>query len=127
MDGICDIDDFKLINDNYGHNYGDYVLKTVAKLMKEELSEEIVCRWGGGEFLVIGKNKNNENEAYEKIERVRKLIKEYNFSYEGTDIILTITGGVALYQKGQSVEKWIETADQKLYEGKNSGKNRIIR
>lgn len=123
---IIDIDDFKMVNDHYGHNYGDYVLKTIADLSRKELAEEKICRWGGEEFLIIGRLDPDLSSAVEKMENLRKTIARYDFSYEGTHIRLTITGGIAAYENDMNVESWIDKADELLYQGKNSGKNKIV-
>ena len=123
---IADIDDFKNVNDTYGHNCGDYVLETIGNLMKKELPEEIVCRWGGEEFLVFGKTEDGGKDAVKKLNKVRELIQNYNFSYEGHAMSVTITIGVCNYQNGRSIEDWVGCADKRLYEGKVTGKNKVV-
>lgn len=119
--GIADIDDFKNINDIYGHNAGDYVLKILAELALNRRPEAEVCRWGGEEFLLVG-----SGEAFEWLDGFRRQVEEYPFRYDGRELHLTITIGAATYHEGETMEAWVDRADMKLYEGKKSGKNKVI-
>lgn len=123
---LADIDDFKKINDTYGHNYGDFVLIKLAELMQKEIHGAEICRWGGEEFLIIGRG-TDINKAYENLEAFRKTIEEFTFSDSGIDVKLTITIGLAEFKEGVSMTEWINTADKKLYAGKYGGKNRIVK
>ena len=123
---IIDIDNFKQINDTYGHNYGDYVLKTVADLMRENLNNQFICRWGGEEFLIIGLLNPDITKAFETMDNFRKIIENYDFNFEGVHIRLTISGGIAIKAESHTIGNWIDKADEKLYEVKQSGKNRIL-
>ncbi|MCR5421358.1 MAG: GGDEF domain-containing protein [Lachnospiraceae bacterium] len=122
---MTDIDDFKKINDRYGHNYGDYVLQTLAKLMKERMRDCIVCRWGGEEFLILGEN-DNMDRVYEMLDLFRKEVEGFCFSYEDIDINLTLTIGFSKYKVGLGMVDWVSVADKKLYVGKYSGKNKVV-
>ncbi len=122
---MADIDNFKRINDTYGHNFGDYVLKTLAQLMQEEISDTEVCRWGGEEFLIIG-NGNEIEKAFNKLEAFRKTVEAYNFSYNGTHTNLTITIGLSEYKEGLNMTDWVNIADKKLYTGKYNGRNQVV-
>lgn len=122
---IADIDNFKKINDTYGHNFGDYVLQTLANLMQSSFKETEVCRWGGEEFLIIGKG-TDINKAYDVLENFRKEVEEFSFENEEASTKLTITIGLSQYSKGLSLNDWVNTADKKLYAGKYSGKNKIV-
>ncbi len=126
---IMDIDSFKAINDVYGHNCGDYVLKTVAELIQKNSPGMTSCRWGGEEFLLVGREgttESGEKSSHEVLERIRRAVEEYDFEYEGKKIKLTITIGMASHMEEQTIDEWINIADTKLYTGKNSGKNRLI-
>ena len=123
---LLDIDDFKAVNDTYGHNCGDYVLVTLAKLMKERFGDSSCFRWGGEEFLIFDNNYEDKQTIIEKLELLRKTVEGYDFDYDGRKLHPTITAGIAFYEKGLSKERWFDKADLKLYEGKRSGKNRII-
>lgn len=122
---LADIDDFKKINDTYGHNYGDFVLIKLAELMKKEISDCEICRWGGEEFLIIGKGQDIDI-AYKLLDVFRKTIENYTFSNDGTDVKLTITIGLAAFKPGVSMTEWINEADKKLYAGKYGGKNQVV-
>ena len=119
---IFDIDNFKLTNDTYGHVAGDFILKRIAEIMNNVLSDSFVCRYGGEEFIVVLDTK----DCFEKLESLRKAIENEVIEYEGHIHKITITIGVAQYKKDISIEKWIELADSKMYTGKNSGKNKTV-
>ena len=120
---IMDIDNFKKVNDIYGHNCGDEVLKTIASKTKEICGDCIVSRWGGEEFIVIGsKDKLNSD----MLENLRKTIAETEITYDDKSLNVTVTIGVAEHKISQDIEKWIEDADSNLYKGKNSGKNKVV-
>lgn len=120
---LLDIDDFKNINDTYGHNAGDYVLVHLAEILKSVCGKCTISRWGGEEFLVLCKDKSVETSIMEKL---RSEICKEPFSFEGTDIKVSMTIGVSVYEASRSADKWIQSADQKLYAGKNSGKNVVV-
>lgn len=125
---MLDIDDFKKINDTYGHNCGDYVLKTVSSALKGNSFGAKSIRWGGEEFILIGSLKDRSmDEQCSLLEDLRSSIERYDFAYEGTPLNVTVTMGVACYEEGISIEEWIHMADKKLYVGKCGGKNRVIR
>ena len=121
---MADIDNFKGINDHYGHNAGDYVLRTISTLMKKSAPSCEISRWGGEEFLIFGID--SEAKALALMEDLRKKIEDYDFTFDGEKIAVTITAGIAAYREGLSVDEWINEADEKLYFGKNHGKNRVI-
>ena len=120
---MADIDDFKKINDIYGHNAGDYILKTIAEIMKATCKDSLICRWGGEEFLILGKDKN---KAVSELEKLRKNVSDKRYEFEGKQIKVTITIGVAERRESENIDKWIQRADEKLYEGKNSGKDKVL-
>ena len=122
---IFDIDDFKTINDTYGHVYGDYVLKTIARLADDN-NDFFVSRYGGEEFVVIVKLEDDSEDVFDLIDSIRKMIDEYSFSFEGIDTHVTISCGIAKYTGEISIDEWINLADNKLYECKNSGKNKTL-
>ena len=117
---IADLDDFKSINDTYGHNCGDYVLKTFASLLKDISGDIVVCRWGGEEFLLLGDEGTSPEEI---LESLREKVESYPFVYEGIAMKLTVTIGFAYKNEGQTADEWIDEADKRLYEGKEKGKN----
>lgn len=119
---MLDIDYFKNVNDSFGHIVGDKVLKKVVKVISHVIRGiDSVGRYGGEEFLVIFPNTNQEN-ALNASERIRKMIEETDFEEVGK---ITISGGYATYSN-ESIEKFINRADQNLYEAKRTGRNRIV-
>lgn len=123
--GLSDIDDFKKVNDNYGHNCGDYVLKTVANLISDN-EDVLCCRWGGEEFIFVGKTNGSDIGAHEYLESCRKKVEEYPFAFEGAMLSITMTFGLEIYSSGMGIDDWINEADEKLYYGKHSGKNKVV-
>lgn len=119
---LFDIDNFKEVNDTYGHVCGDFILQRIAKIMSEVLKDAFVCRYGGEEFIVV----LDSEDSYDKLETFRKAIENEVIEYEGHKHKITITIGVAKNKRDLSLERWIHLADEKMYEGKNSGKNKIV-
>ena len=119
---LFDIDNFKVINDTYGHVAGDFILKRIAEIMSTVLSDCFICRYGGEEFIVVLETKG----CFEKLESLRKAVENEVIEYEGHKHKVTITIGVAKFSKELSAEKWIALADEKMYQGKNSGKNKTV-
>ncbi len=124
MIAMIDIDDFKKINDIYGHNAGDYVLEKVSKIMKENCDDTIISRWGGEEFLLLIKNADS---GYEMMDKLLEKINSDKFVFDDKDIKVSVTIGVEKRDKGLSLHKWIQAADEKLYIGKTKGKNVVIK
>ena len=123
---MADIDDFKHINDTYGHNCGDFALTAIADLLRVGDTSYTLCRWGGEEFLLVGKTGKDVAETSELLDRLRKSVEEHGFWYEDKRLSLTITIGMALYEDGCTFGEWVNAADRKLYEGKCSGKNKVV-
>ena len=119
---IADIDHFKKINDTYGHNAGDYVLQRMAELLKEGNGNTYVCRWGGEEFLVLLQGHLVDDGVFEAL---RRKIEKEDFSFEGKQIRVTMTIGVAYRAKEETIDRWIQRADEKLYFGKEHGRNQV--
>lgn len=118
-----DVDNFKKINDCYGHHMGDYVLCQIADILKEEAGQgNLVCRWGGEEVLLMLHNCGAE-DAVERGWAICRRVNQHLFSYEEQDLHCTITFGVSVYNPNEPVEHAINFADQALYSGKNTGKN----
>ena len=119
---ICDIDDFKKINDTYGHDCGDYVLKEVARLLVENSKTDQVARWGGEEFLILLKDMTAA-DSFSIVNDVRRAISEYSYDYSGQKITVTMTFGMSHSKYMNGKENMLLQADSRLYEGKQSGKN----
>ena len=122
---LFDIDNFKVINDKHGHVTGDYILKRVAEITSETLDDSFVCRYGGEEFIIVLEN-DKEVHPITRLEELRKRIKQEKFEFEGETIQITITIGVADYFDSITLEKWVELADERMYKGKETGKNKIV-
>ena len=123
---IGDIDDFKKINDSYGHKCGDDILVKVASLLQKDLrSYDFAGRWGGEEFLFILRD-TTANQAYHTMERIRSEITSRAIDSTAGPLRVTITFGVAQYRSGESKKSLFERADKLLYEGKKAGKNRVM-
>lgn len=124
---MIDIDNFKKVNDIYGHVNGDKVLSRVAKTIKESIEkDDIVGRYGGEEFIVVVKDSNYRFNN--KVENIRRNIELLNIeSDNGNPIKVTVSIGVKkLDINMNSLEENIALADQSLYEAKNTGKNKVI-
>ena len=124
---LFDIDNFKKINDTYGHDCGDYVLTTLGAQVKASglRERDLAGRYGGEEFIVVLTNSNTQ-QASDVAERIRKKIEGHKFEYDGKDIPVTVSLGVASIKKdfhlGSDIYK---EADKALYESKRNGKNRV--
>ena len=123
---FIDIDKFKRINDTYGHNCGDVVLKSVANTIRNLLRKyDFVARWGGEEFLVMLPETALEGATI-VAERFRKTVEALEINYSDLRIPVTITVGVALYDPRLGVDRSIQLADQALYKGKENGRNQVV-
>ena len=122
---LFDIDNFKIINDEHGHVTGDYILKRVAEISVNVLNDAFVCRYGGEEFVIV-LDAGEQNEFFEKLETLRKTIEKEAFEFEDIKMNITITTGAVHYSKDLTLEKWVELADEKMYFGKKTGKNKTV-
>ena len=123
---ICDIDKFKSVNDTYGHNAGDEVLKNVANIMQKNTeATDGIYRWGGEEFIMIMVDADMEKAAA-KAESIRKEIEGATCECFGYTIRHTMSFGVTEFDGSKSIEANISVADEKLYTAKESGRNRVI-
>lgn len=122
-----DIDHFKKINDTYGHNCGDAILRTFAGILKNlSRDEDIVSRYGGEEFVIL-LNYEKEDELLHYLERVKEIIKKSEFNYkEYRNIDIKFCAGLARRKKYKSFEETLDKADHLLYEAKNNGRDKII-
>lgn len=122
---LCDIDDFKKINDTYGHECGDKVLVNVANLITSQMRDtDFVCRWGGEEILMIVEGRIPTAIAI--AERIRLNISSSEILHNGQKVRVTMTFGVAEANKSQRIEHIIQQADNNLYHGKATGKNKVV-
>lgn len=122
---ILDIDFFKKINDAYGHDIGDFVLKECVRLIEESFSreEDFIARLGGEEFAVILPGCNTEAAVKMAEEAMAKIRKEV-FVHEDMQIRFTVSMGIAQLTTGESADSWYKRADEALYESKQTGRNK---
>lgn len=122
---MCDIDFFKKVNDTYGHDAGDYVLTEISALIKKGVMDcGFASRWGGEEFLLV--YTLGLEDTVGKVTQLRQNILTHEFEYDGKKMQITMTFGVAEGVQDMHYEKVIQSADEKLYVGKNSGRNRVV-
>lgn len=123
---LCDIDNFKKLNDNYGHDCGDKVLLNISKFLRSHISTpNQVCRWGGEEILILLTGSHEDSVAFTK--QLCAGIAATSTNYDGHNLSVTMTFGVSSYQKGTStIDRMIIDADQKMYYGKANGKNQVV-
>ena len=121
---LGDIDNFKKVNDNYGHSAGDYVLSTVSKKILDIVDEGEVCRWGGEEILVVVYG--GVDKAHKLANEIRETIEKHEFIYNNEKIPITLTQGVGEYEYGEHIEELISKVDEKLYKGKKTTKNCVV-
>ncbi len=124
---MLDIDHFKNINDRHGHLAGDYVLKEVARLIQQRIRrDEVLARYGGEEFAIILPETTLEG-GRALAEGLRERIEESRFTFQGEVIRVTISIGAAMLQESdRSSMDLIKRADDKLYEAKHLGRNRVV-
>lgn len=123
---ICDIDFFKRVNDTYGHDIGDVVLQKLAETFHKELpANTFVSRWGGEEFLLIFPSMNGD-EANTALESLRRKIKEIIFDGGSGTFSISVTFGLVEYDFRNDLTILLKEADEKLYHGKENGRDRIV-
>ena len=122
---MIDIDDFKVINDNYGHIAGDKILIFISNILKRTLRDgDKIFRFGGEEFTII-LNRNTDEQTEAIASRLLKLISSNNLIYMGEKISVTASIGITNFIKGDTPDTLISRADKALYISKHSGKNKI--
>lgn len=125
---ICDIDFFKKVNDTYGHQFGDTVLKGVASCLESCIRQGVdtVARYGGEEFALI-LVKSDDSNAVETAERIRQQVSSKLFrAPSGEDVHVTMSFGIAVYrQHARHIDELIKKADRALYRAKDNGRNRV--
>jgi diguanylate cyclase (GGDEF)-like protein len=120
---MFDVDNFKQINDTYGHSVGDDVLVALARLVESSLRGcDHLGRWGGEEFIVLATH-SDVDAAIGLAERLRSLVAELGI--EGLEQTITVSIGVTVWQAGDSVKTIISRADDAMYRAKHSGRNRV--
>lgn len=125
---IIDIDHFKNINDLYGHDFGDLVLKKFSKCLAKNLKSKDICvRWGGEEFVILLPNIRNQ-KAIEIANRIREDVQKLVIQNASSakDITITCSIGVSEHNDKDSVNDFFKRADTNLYKAKNGGRNRVV-
>lgn len=124
---LFDLDHFKNLNDSYGHDAGDYVLKEMSRLVRENGVREgdIFARYGGEEFVVLMPN-TNLKQGFEIAERLRALVEEFKFIYEEKRLPVTASVGVADYRQGvETGTDLFKRSDDAVYKSKDAGRNQV--
>lgn len=124
---IFDLDHFKKLNDNYGHDAGDFVLKDAAALIRKTgvRENDIFARYGGEEFVIL-LPKTNLKQSFEIAERLRKLLETHKFVYENQILPVTASIGVADYRQGvKTGTDLFKRADEAVYKAKQGGRNQV--
>ncbi len=127
---FCDIDYFKKVNDIYGHDFGDKILKEVAWIIKENIRKsDTACRWGGEE-IVISLLGADEKKAVEKAEKLRKAVEEkieekYRDNPKYSSLKVSLSIGISSFESGVGFEELIKRGDEAMYLAKGEGKNRV--
>ena len=120
---LFDIDDFKKVNDRFGHTTGDEVLVKISEIISAHIrDEDIFARWGGEEFVVLFSTTGIE-KATELAERLRKAVETNLHANVGK---VTISIGITEYRQGETITDFVNRADEKMYDAKRAGKNRVM-
>ena len=123
---MADIDDFKKINDENGHDCGDFILESLAKQMRSTVrKQDLTGRWGGEEFLMLLPETEIEG-GVSLADKLRKDIEATSYVFNEIKLELTMTFGVSVYDRPMNIDKCIKMADEALYKGKEQGKNCVI-
>lgn len=122
---MMDIDNFKEINDNFGHHYGDAVIQEIGtRLLKTMRKYDYAGRYGGEEFFIILPN-TEKYQAISIAERFRGYLQENPILAEDITIPITASFGISTYKPGDNMQSWVSRADKAMYEAKQSGKNKV--
>lgn len=123
---MIDIDHFKIVNDTYGHQCGDYVLKTLSVILQTKSREiNIVGRYGGEEFIIIGPISEYKSSLF-FAERLRASVEETVFNWDNREFHITISAGICVWnQHIKDSKTMVKLADEALYEAKNNGRNQV--
>lgn len=123
---MLDIDDFKGFNDKYGHDCGDEVLIHISEMMQKNCPDCLISRWGGEEFIIVN-GETGANADIALLEKLRENIEQEYFEYGGKKLTITVTIGVATFDRDMTLDDWINEADKRMYFGKKNGKNCVIK
>lgn len=122
---MADLDHFKSINDTFGHQAGDFILKSVASIFKENCRpQDAVGRFGGEEIIVMLKN-TDLGTAYQVAQRIRKAIESFEFKDSSNTYHITMSFGISVYHSQDTMDSLVKRADEALYQAKKEGRNRV--
>ena len=123
---IGDIDHFKQVNDNYGHDVGDEVIKHLSATLSSRFrATDIVARFGGEEFVCLLVDTDIEN-AKKVTERIRKSLASYNFNDIAPSLQSTVSIGISNFKQFNTIQETLMNADNRMYRAKNMGRNRVV-
>jgi len=123
---MIDIDNFKRVNDSYGHMVGDRVIKSLARLLQQRLRKcDRIGRYGGEEFAVVLPNCDLDS-AVNILEKIRTDFSELHYLYKGKEFSVTFSAGIAGFPDYESADLINQTADEALYKAKRDGRNRVV-
>ena len=129
---MIDVDNFKNINDKWGHPTGDKTLKSLARLLQDKVQiigngqTDVVVRWGGEEFVVLFRNFTDRKITQERAEQIRKAFADSFIVEGGEKIKTTLSVGIAYRKPQETSDNLLKRADAALYEAKRTGRNRIV-
>jgi len=119
---VLDVNDFKRINDTYGHQHGDGVLKECAAILRKSVRKsDFLCRYGGDEFIIVTQSANCDGSA-ELVRRINENTEQWNMEYSSMGYNLSFSIGCAVWDKGSDLVDVIHRADQAMYEDKKNNK-----
>ena len=123
---FCDLDHFKHTNDTFGHHTGDIVLQKFSEILKSSIREiDIAARFGGEEFVCLLVD-TDINNAKKVTERIRASLENYNFSDIAPSLNATVSIGISNFKKFNTIQETLMSADNRMYQAKNLGRNRVI-
>lgn len=124
---MIDIDDFKKVNDTYGHQFGDEVLKNTAKVINIWKDDnDLIARYGGEELIMYIPDFGSHENVFDKMEIIRNALENSKVSFNGMTSSITASFGIAFYPDEKDINKLIKLADDLLYESKRQGKNKVL-
>lgn len=123
---FCDLDNFKSINDRFGHHTGDIVLQKFAEILKASIREiDYAARFGGEEFVCLLVNTDIEN-AVKVTERIREILASYNFNDIAPGLQATVSIGVSNFKQFNTIQETLMNADDRMYQAKKLGRNKVV-
>lgn len=123
---LIDIDHFKSINDEFGHDIGDKVLSTFAKVLRNNVKQDdLVCRWGGEEFVILFEDVS-ERQAAEVVDSLRDLVASRTFTFGEQEVKVQFSAGVAAFEGDSGFHEGLKRADQRVYHAKRTGRNQVV-